>query len=83
MVSHLFPAVDIGMTALSVAAAINLGAIIPQVEIKMAPTITAVATINETHHSVLSTPPSKFHPRENESKGDESKDGHRCCEKWW
>ncbi len=48
MVSHLFLATDIGMTALSVATAVILGAIILQVETKMAPMMLTVATTNET-----------------------------------
>jgi hypothetical protein len=55
MVAHLFLAADIGVTALSVAAAIVLGAIIPWVETKMAPTTMTVATTNEMHHSSPST----------------------------
>jgi hypothetical protein len=56
MVSHLFPAADMGVTASSVAGAIILGTIVPRVEIKMAPMTTTVATTNETHHSAPSTP---------------------------
>ncbi len=65
--SHLFLAADIGMRALSVAAAIFLGAVLLQVEMKTAPTTTTMATRNETHHGALSTPP--FDPPPREGKG--------------
>jgi hypothetical protein len=38
VVSHLFPAMDIGLTASSVATAVVLGTVVLQVETKMAPT---------------------------------------------
>ncbi len=63
VVSHLFPAADIGVTALPVTVAVVLGAIVPQVESKMAPTTMTVATMNETCHGALSTPPSDPHLR--------------------
>jgi hypothetical protein len=58
VVSHLFPAVDIGVTGSSVAEAVFLGAVVPWVETKMAPTTTTVATTNETRHGT----PSPRHP---------------------
>ncbi len=48
VVSHLFLTVDVSMTALSVAVAVIFGAIIPQVETKIAPTMTTMTTTNET-----------------------------------
>jgi hypothetical protein len=73
MVSHLFPAVDIGVMAATVIAAVILSAIVPQVETKMAPTTTSVATMNETCHGMPSTLPSDPHPRE--GKGNEAECG--------
>ncbi len=77
------PAMDIGITALSVAAAIILDAVIPRVETKMASTKTTMATTNETRHSVPSTPLSDPCPREDKGKGDEGKDGGRRHRRWW
>ncbi len=54
VVSHLFPAANIGMTALSVATVVILGAFIPRVETKMVPTMTTMARTNETHHGTPS-----------------------------
>jgi hypothetical protein len=83
VMSHLFPAMDIGGTALSVAAAIFLSAVVPQVETKTAPTTTAVATTNEMRHGAPSTLPSNPCLREGKSKGNEGKDGgHRCGRQW-
>ena len=64
MVSHLFLAADIGMMALSVAAAVFLGAVVLQAEMKMVPTTTTTAMVNEMRHSALSTPPFDPPPRE-------------------
>jgi hypothetical protein len=55
VVSHLFPAAYLDMTALSVAMAINLGSPVPQVETKMAPMMTTMAMTNETRHGAPST----------------------------
>jgi hypothetical protein len=83
VVSHLFPAADIGVTASSVAAAVVLGAVIPRVETKMAPTKLTVATMNETRHNVPSTLPSDPHPREGKGKVDEGKGGgHHYGRRW-
>ncbi len=73
VVFHLFSAAGIGVTALSVAVAVILGAIVPQVETKMAPMPTTVATTNEMCHGPPSTPPSDPSPRE--GKGNEGKGG--------
>ncbi len=81
VVSHLFPAVDIGMTALSVAAAIVLGAMVLQVETKMVPTRTTVTMMNEMHHGAPSTPPSN--PCPGKSKGHEGKDGSPLHGRRW
>ncbi len=54
VVSHLFPATVIGRMASSVAVAIVFGAIIPQMETKMVPATTTVATMNETHRGAAS-----------------------------
>jgi hypothetical protein len=66
LVSHLFPAVDINVTASSVATAVFLDAIDPRVETKMAPMTTTVATRNEMHYGTPSTPPSDPCPGEGE-----------------
>ncbi len=47
VVSHLFSAVYIGMTALSVAAAVFLGTIVMRAEMKTAPTTTPTMTMKE------------------------------------
>ncbi len=73
MSSYLFPAVDIGGMASSIAATVVLGAIVLQVETKMVPTTTTVAMMNETCHGAPSTPPSDPCPREGE--GDEGEGG--------
>jgi hypothetical protein len=85
VVSHLFLAADIGVTASSVAAAVVLGTIVLQVEIKMAPTTMTVVTTNETCHSMPSTPPSNPHLREGkgECRGDEGKGGSPCHGRRW
>ncbi len=83
VVSHLFLAMDIGVTASSVAAAVNLSAVVPWVETKMPSTTTTVVTTNETHHGMPSTLPSNPSPREGEGKGNEGKDGGHCCNSWW
>ncbi len=75
VVSHLFLAADIGMTALSIAAAVVFGPVILQVETKMVPTMKAVSTTNEMRHGAPSTPPSNPCPREGEGKGNEGKGG--------
>ncbi len=76
-------AADIGVMASSVAAAIDLGAIVPRVETKMAPTTTTMATTNKTHHGAPSTPPSNPRPREGKGKGDEGEgDGPRRGRQW-
>ncbi len=67
MVTHLFPTVDIGMTALPVAAAVFLNAFVLQGEMKTVPTTTTRATMNEMCRGMLSTPP--FNPRPREGKG--------------
>ncbi len=82
LVSHLFPAVDIGITASSVAAAVVLGAIVPQVETKMASTTMTMAMKNEMHHDAPSTLPSDPCPREGKGKGNEGKDGGHRCRGW-
>jgi hypothetical protein len=48
VVSHLFLTADNGVKASSVATAVVLGAVVPQVETKMVPTMTTVMTTNET-----------------------------------
>jgi hypothetical protein len=58
VVLHLSPAADVSMTASSVAVANIVGAVVPQVETKMAPTTMTVATTNETCHGAPSTLPS-------------------------
>jgi hypothetical protein len=84
MVSHLFPAVDIGVTALSVIVATVLGAVVPRVKTKMAPMMTTLATIDETCHSTLFTPPSDPCPREGMGKeANEGKGGGCCYGRWW
>jgi hypothetical protein len=83
MVSHLFPAVDIGVTALSVAMAIDLGAVIPWVEIKMMPMTMTMATTNETHHGTPSTPPYDPCPKDNKGKGNEGKVCGHCHNSCW
>jgi hypothetical protein len=83
VVSYLFLAANIGMTALSVAAAIILGAFAPQVETKMVPTTKTMATMNEMHHGAPSTPPSDPCLRKGKGDGNESKDGSRCCWRPW
>jgi hypothetical protein len=80
---HLFPAADIGVTASSVAAAVVLGAVIPRMETKMAPTTATVVTTNETRHVAPSTPPSDPRPRESEGEGDEGKGGGRHRGRRW
>ncbi len=47
VVSHLFPAADIGVAASSVAVAVVLGVIVLQVEKKIMPTTMTMATTNE------------------------------------
>ena len=64
MVSYLFPDTDIDMTALSVAAAIFLSAIVLQAETKTEPTMMTMVTMNETRHGKPSTQPFDPHPRE-------------------
>jgi hypothetical protein len=71
------------MTASSVAMADVLGAVVPQVETKMAPMTTTMMTTNETHHRAPSNPPSDPRPREGEGKGDEDKGGSRRCRRRW
>jgi hypothetical protein len=68
VVSHLFPAADIGVTASSI-----LGTIVPQAETKMVPTATTMATTNKTLHGAPSTLPSNPCPREGEGKGEVKK----------
>ncbi len=80
VVSHLFLAADIG--ASSDAAAIVLGAVVPRVETKMAPTTITVTTMNETH-SAPSTLPSNPCQREGKGGGDEDKGGGHCCGRRW
>ncbi len=83
MVSHLFLAVDIGVTASSVATAVFLGAVVPLVETKMAPTMTAMAATNKTLHGALSTPLSNPHPMKGKGKGNKGEDGGRCHGRQW
>jgi hypothetical protein len=83
MVSHLFPAADIGGMALSVTAAVVLSAIILQVKTKMAPMMMTVATTNEMHHGAPSTPPSNPCLREGEGEGNEGKGGGHQRGRWW
>jgi hypothetical protein len=83
MVSHLFPATDIGMMALSVTAAVVFGAVLQQVETKMAPTTMTVVMTNEMHHSAPYTLPSNPCPRESKGKGNEGKGGgHHRGRRW-
>jgi hypothetical protein len=82
-VSHLFPAADIGVTALSVAAVVILGTVVPQVETKIVPMTMIVATRNETRHGMPSTLPSNPRPREDKGKGDEGEGGGHCCGRQW
>ncbi len=83
VVSHPFPAGDIGITASSVAGAVVLGAVIPQVETKMVPTTTTMTTTNETRHGAPSTPPSNPCPREGKGKGNEGESGRHCRGRQW
>jgi hypothetical protein len=83
MESYLFPAVDMGVMASSVTAAIVLSPIVLQVETKMAPTTTTMAMTNKMHHSVPSTLPSNPCLRENKGKGDKGKDGGHCHGRQW
>jgi hypothetical protein len=76
VVSHLFPAAVISVEASSVTTAIVLGAIVLQMETKMVPTTTTVATANKMCHGMPSTPPSNPHPKE-------SKGGGHHCGSWW
>ncbi len=79
MVFHLFPAVDIGMMTSSVTAAVVLGAHVPQVETKMAPTRMTIVTTNETHHGMPSTLPSSPCLREGKGESNEGEGGGCCC----
>jgi hypothetical protein len=81
VVFHLFTAMDIGMMALSVAVAIVLGAVVPRVGKKMAPTTMTMVTTNEMRHGFPSTPPSNPCPRE--GKGDEGEGGDHCRGRRW
>ena len=83
MVSHLFPAADIGLTASSVAAAVVLGTSVPRVETKMAPPTTTMATTNEMCHSTPSIPSSNPRLREGEGEGDEGEGGGRRHGRRW
>ncbi len=83
VVSHLFLAADISVTALSVATAVVPGAVVLQVETKMAPTTTTVTMANEMRHGVPSTPPSDPRPREAGGDEDENKGDSRCCGRLW
>ncbi len=83
MVSHLFPALDIGMTASSVIAAIVLGAFVLRVDTKMVPTMMTLEKTNEMHHSTPFIPPSDPHPREGKGKGNEGKSGGHGRGSWW
>jgi hypothetical protein len=85
VVFHLFPAVDISMTALSVAVAIILGAVVMQAETKIAPTTITMGTMNKTRHGAPSTPLSDPCPREGkgECKVDEGNGGGCCRGRWW
>ncbi len=78
-VSYLIPAADIGMTALSVAVAVVLGAVVPQVETKMAPMTTMMMMMIEAHHGAPSNPPSNPCLREGKGEGDEDKGGGSHC----
>ncbi len=73
--SYLFPAADIGVMALSAAAAVVLGTFVLLVETKMVPTKTTVATTNGTCHGTPSTLMSNPPLREGKGKGNEGKDG--------
>jgi hypothetical protein len=83
VVSHFFPAADIGVTASSDATAIVLGTVVPKVVTKMAPTTMAMATMCELHHSMPSTLSSNPHPREGMGEGYKSKGGSHCCGRQW
>jgi hypothetical protein len=67
------------MLASSVAAAVILGAVVPQVEAKMAPMVTTVTTMNETRHGAPSNPPSNPCLREGKGKSNEDEGGGCCC----
>ncbi len=85
VVSPLFPAADIGVSASSVTAAVVLGAVIPRVETKMVPMKATVATTNETPHRTPSTLLSDSHPREGKGKGkdDDGEGGGRRRGRRW
>ncbi len=70
VLSHLFPAADIGVMASSVAVAVVLGAVILGVETNLVPTTMTVATMDETRHSAPSTLPSNPCLREGKGEGD-------------
>jgi hypothetical protein len=76
VVSHLFPAAVIGAMASSIGMAFVLGAIVPQMETKMAPMTKTVVTTNEMRHGMPSTPPSDSRLRESKGVG-------RCCGSRW
>jgi hypothetical protein len=83
VMSCLFSSTDIGVTASSIAGVVILGAVILQVETKMVPTTTTMATTNEACHGMPSTPLSNHCLREGKGKGNESKGGRRHCGRQW
>ncbi len=76
-------AADVSMMSSFVAVAIVLGAVVPQVETKLAPATTTMATMNEMHHGAPSTMPSDPRPREGKGKGYEDVGGRHCHGRWW
>jgi hypothetical protein len=83
VVSHVFPAADIGMMALSISVAIVHGAIVLLLETKMATMTMTVVRINEMHHGPPSTPLSDSRLREGKGEGNERKGYGRHCGRWW
>ncbi len=83
VVSHLFLAMYIGITASSVAATIVLRAVVSRVETKMVSTTTTVAIMNEMRHGTPSSLLSDPCLREGEGKGEEGKDDGQHRRRWW
>jgi hypothetical protein len=83
VLSYIFPATDIGVTALSNTAAIILGTIFLRIETKLAPTTKTVAITNETRNGMPSNLPSDPCPREGKGKGNESKGGGHHRGRGW
>jgi hypothetical protein len=83
VVSHLFPAADIAVTASSVATAAILGVIILQVTTRLAQTMMTMVMLNEMRQGVPSTQPFNPRPREGKGKGNEGEGGGHCCGRRW